>query len=242
MFGGIDNLRATGLYFPIEIGPDIGGSAAFANTGTSGATIGLLNAANTYSAVQTFNSGMLAATAPAFTGTITGTYTLGGTPTIPTSGLNGTLQAAQEPAHTGDMTNTAGSLATTVTKINGVDQTTGLTAYTPTVTSGSGTPTTVSATGRWKQLPNKLAYVTMTITITTVGTAAGVVLATLPTASSSSANYIGVCYEHNTTGNTGAAAVIGGLNTGRLQSAHYGGATFWVNGYAVDCTVTYETP
>lgn len=39
---------------------------------------------------------------------------------LPATGLTGTLQAAQEPAHTGDMTNTAGSLATTVTKTNGV--------------------------------------------------------------------------------------------------------------------------
>jgi fibronectin-binding autotransporter adhesin len=41
-------------------------------------------------------------------------------PTISlTTGVSGTLQAAQEPAHTGDMTNTAGSLATTVVKVNG---------------------------------------------------------------------------------------------------------------------------
>jgi hypothetical protein len=95
------------------------GSAAFANTGTSGATIGLLNAANTWSALQTFNSGMLAATAPAFTGTITGTYTLGGTPSVPTTALTGALQAAQEPAHTGQMTNSAGSLATVVNSVTG---------------------------------------------------------------------------------------------------------------------------
>lgn len=38
---------------------------------------------------------------------------------LPTSGLTGTLLAAQEPAHTGDVTNTAGSLATTVVKVNG---------------------------------------------------------------------------------------------------------------------------
>lgn len=42
-------------------------------------------------------------------------------PTISAStGLSGTLQAAQEPAHTGDVTNTAGSLATTVGKVNGL--------------------------------------------------------------------------------------------------------------------------
>lgn len=34
--------------------------------------------------------------------------------TMPTTGLTGTLQAAQEPAHTGDVTNTAGSLALTL--------------------------------------------------------------------------------------------------------------------------------
>lgn len=33
---------------------------------------------------------------------------------LPTTGLTGTLQAAQEPAHTGDVTNTAGSLAMTL--------------------------------------------------------------------------------------------------------------------------------
>jgi len=33
---------------------------------------------------------------------------------LPTTGLNGTLQAAQEPAHTGDVTNSAGSLALTI--------------------------------------------------------------------------------------------------------------------------------
>jgi hypothetical protein len=38
---------------------------------------------------------------------------------LQTTGLTGTLQAAQEPAHTGDMTNTAGSLATVVGQING---------------------------------------------------------------------------------------------------------------------------
>ncbi|MGC9951654.1 MAG: hypothetical protein ABSF64_35320 [Bryobacteraceae bacterium] len=45
----------------------------------------------------------------------------GDIPTIPlSSGVSGTLQAAQEPAHTGDCTNTAGNLAMTCTKTNGV--------------------------------------------------------------------------------------------------------------------------
>lgn len=49
--------------------------------------------------------------------------------TLATTALTGTLQAAQEPAHTGDVTNSAGSLATTVAKIQGavVSGTTGTT-------------------------------------------------------------------------------------------------------------------
>src|SRR5450631_2323146 len=38
---------------------------------------------------------------------------------VPTTQLNGVLQAAQEPAHTTDVTNTAGSLAMTVVGVNG---------------------------------------------------------------------------------------------------------------------------
>jgi hypothetical protein len=56
----------------------------------------------------------LTLTAPVLSGTITGSYTLGGTPSLATAGLTGVLQAAQEPAHTGDVTNSAGSLAMTL--------------------------------------------------------------------------------------------------------------------------------
>jgi parallel beta-helix repeat protein len=38
--------------------------------------------------------------------------------TVPTTDLSGTLQAAQEPAHTGDVTNAAGSLAMTLATVN----------------------------------------------------------------------------------------------------------------------------
>lgn len=196
---------------------------------------------------------------------------------LPTTGLTGALQAAQEPAHTGDVTNSAGSLAltlsagnagnlnsgtllaarmpaltgdcttsagavaTTCTKINGSDLTSSWTTYTPTVTSGSGTPTTVSAAGRWKQM-GKIVFAQVTVTITTVGTASGVVFVPLPTNASTSGVYIGTCYEFITTGNTGAAAIIGSSNATRLQTAQYNGTTFWVNGYQVGCSVTYETP
>jgi hypothetical protein len=67
------------------------GTAAFANTGTSGAALPLLNGTNTWSAVNTFGSGDLSATAPVLAGTVTGTYTLGGTPTITAPTLSGTV-------------------------------------------------------------------------------------------------------------------------------------------------------
>ena len=63
---------------------------------TTGAVVAsiALGHANTWTNVQTFNSGDLSATAPAFSGTFTGTYTLGGTPSIPASGLTGTALPA----------------------------------------------------------------------------------------------------------------------------------------------------
>lgn len=80
--------------------------------------------------------------------------------TIPTTALSGFLQAAQEPAHTGDMTNTAGSLATTVNSIGGKSVTLGgaftmsgaygftgtLTGTTSVTFPTSGTLATTSAT------------------------------------------------------------------------------------------------
>lgn len=67
------------------------GTAATQNTGTSGANLPFLNGTNTWSGTQTFSSGVLAATAPAFAGTSTGTFTLGGTLTINAYTLGGTI-------------------------------------------------------------------------------------------------------------------------------------------------------
>lgn len=53
------------------------------------------------------------------------------------------------------------------------------TAYTPTITAFSGTFTTVSATGRYLTI-GKTTCVQISITITTNGTAASSVIATLP--------------------------------------------------------------
>lgn len=66
---------------------------------------------------------------------------------LPTTALTGTLQAAQEPAHTGDVTNTAGSLALSIAA-NAVTLAKLATQATNTVlgnaTSGSAVPTALS--------------------------------------------------------------------------------------------------
>jgi hypothetical protein len=106
-----------------------------------------------------------------------------GTPSsgaVATTLLTGALQAAQEPAHTGDMTNSAGSLATIVTTTNGVSfgpyatasrgQLPGITTNTPasagnigelvinsangassTATISNGSPAIITQTG-WKTI------------------------------------------------------------------------------------------
>ena len=53
------------------------------------------------------------------------------------------------------------------------------TTYTPVVTSGTGAFTTVSATGRYRRI-GKLVFIQITVTVTTNGTAATSVIATLP--------------------------------------------------------------
>lgn len=80
--------------------------------------------------------------------------------------------------------------------------------YTPVITAGAGAFTTVSATGRYRKI-GKLVFIQLTITITTNGSAAGGVLATLPFAS---VNVAGV--EHILAGR--AAAVSGKMLQGRV--------------------------
>ena len=69
----------------------------------------------------------------------------GGLPPISlTTSVTGTLQPAQEPAHTGDMTNTAGSLATTVVGVNGTNLA-GLATGILMNTTGTGVPSIAAA-------------------------------------------------------------------------------------------------
>ena len=115
--------------------------------------------------------------------------------------VSGTLQAAQEPAHTGDMTNTAGSLATTVGSIGGKSVTLG------------GSLTTSGAYGLTETLTN-----TTSVTLPTSGTLATTanLNTALPSATASQL-YVG-------TGGAGAAAAASTLPTG-AEPAHTGDVT-----------------
>jgi hypothetical protein len=92
-------------------------------------------------------------------------------------------------------------------------------AYTPVITAGAGAFTTVSATGRYRKI-GKLIFIQITITITTNGTAASFVIASLPFAT---VNVAGV--NHMLAGgilNSGAALIgfaIG--NTSQLRAFKY---------------------
>jgi hypothetical protein len=116
------------------------------------------------------------------------------------------------------------------------DTGTAWTAYTPTITSGSGTITTVSATGTYKTL-GKTCWFTANITITTAGTGSGYLGVSLPfTQAATSLAAYGM--EVNSTG-----YMVKGLNpaSGVMQVTKYDNATIIGSGYVIRVTGTYET-
>jgi hypothetical protein len=74
---------------------------------------------------------------------------------------------------------------------NGGVDTSGWSSYTPSISAASGTFTSVSASGKYKQI-GKTTFVHMAITITTNGTAAGHIIASTP--SSCNLTHGGVFY------------------------------------------------
>ena len=131
-------------------------------------------------------------------------------------GLQSVLPTAAEPAHTGDVTNTAGSLTTIVGKINGTTV--------PTNSASDQTLiTTAAATGSWASLPNcgsstqALAYSTSTHTYScqTISSGAGTVTTTGSPASGNLAEFSGATSVTNgnlsgdvTTSGTLATSVV----------------------------------
>lgn len=89
------------------------------------------------------------------------------------------------------------------------------TVYTPVITAAAGTFTSVSATGRYRRI-GKLIFVQMAVTITTNGTAATYVIATLPLTSLNSTGVV-----HVLTGKASAVSgkVLAGLVPANSASA-----------------------
>ncbi len=90
------------------------------------------------------------------------------------------------------------------------------TPFTPTISAGSGTLTTVSATGRWQQTGKRIDYA-INISITTNGTGAQDVRATLPVPALAGVTQVGF----------GRNIATGPM----LQAAVFGGSTLIINRY-----------
>jgi hypothetical protein len=72
-------------------------------------------------------------------------------------------------------------------------------SWTPTVTSSSGTITSVTPVGFYTQI-GKTVHLRLTVTINTIGTAGGEMLFTLPVAARSGQNVVGAGRENSSTG------------------------------------------
>lgn len=191
------------------------------NLGVAGSVVGKLSFGNATSGTQSITP----ATGALGTGVSTlpaGTYNLLGDSTTATL-TNKTLDTAG-----------AGNSL----KVNGVDIATAWTAYTPTVSATSGTFTTVSATGRYKQI-GKTIHMQADVTMTNVGTAVTNLQITLPFTAASNV-YIGAAREHALTGKSGAAIIQSGGSVAIAIDAT--GATFIANGNVVAFGITYEIP
>lgn len=117
-----------------------------------------------------------------------------------------------------------------------IDDQSAWTAYTPTITAGTGAFTTVSATGRYKQI-GKTVFVSMSITITNVGTAGTSVNATLPVSAKVRSS---VCSGRE---NAVSGAFFTGYIDGTLANVaiqKYDGTFIGANGYVLDVAFTYE--
>lgn len=110
------------------------------------------------------------------------------------------------------------------------------TAYTPTVSAESGTFTTVSAQGRYQQTGKRVDF-WLQVNVTTVGTAGGAVLASVPVTPASGANYQAAGRD----GGVGGKVLQGSvLASGNLRILTYDAAAPAVSGSVLILSGFYE--
>lgn len=117
------------------------------------------------------------------------------------------------------------------------DTGTAWTTYTPSISSQSGTFTTVSATGRSKTI-GKTVFVQIAVTVTTIGTAAGYISATLPTAAAT--NIYALAGVETTTGK-GCRSIITSGSSATLIT-FYDNTFPGASGNVVAVSGVYEIP
>jgi hypothetical protein len=108
-------------------------------------------------------------------------------------------------------------------------------SFTPTITAGSGSFTSVSGNGYYLKR-GKIVHVVLNVTCTTIGTAGSYVSATLPFAETNISNWI-VTGKNNTTG----AQVVGSVSQGTATAniANYAGSFPLASGQSVTLTGFY---
>lgn len=110
--------------------------------------------------------------------------------------------------------------------------------YTPTITALSGTITTASATGLYVRV-GQMVTVWIDITITTNGTGAGAIIATLPfTSRNTTQSYSGSGYQNSGTTNT-ALSVACSPNAANIGIEKYDGTYPGANSTRFYVTLTY---
>ena len=120
----------------------------------------------------------------------------------------------------------------TAAKLNGIGE---RTSFTPTITSGLGSITTVGALACTYMRVQNIIVVEFDITITTIGTAGGGILFTLPVTANSNLMGAGVGRESGVT----ATPLFIWHSTTQATITNYAAAFLGGNGYRYVGTITY---
>lgn len=211
--------------------------------GTIGGTVGKLVLAGSTSGSSILNAAAVAGTTtmtlPTTTGTLVGT---GDTGSVTNAMLAGSIAASKlvgsDIATVGTITSGTWSGTTIAVAKGGTGDTgTAWSAFTPTVTAGTGSITAYTATGREKTI-GKTVFVEMTITLTTIGTAGASIIATLNTGAGTP-KYILNGRETNATGFL-LSCDIGSNSASTIQIRKYDNTFLGANGYVMVITGVYE--